>query len=588
MERDVAELRARLEAVTRELEQVQRRLDALEAGRETRGAEAAVALPDPSGETPAAEVERPALPVGASIIPLLGRTLMVLGGAYLLRAITGAAVVPASVGVAAGLAYAAWWLVQADRSAAAGRRLGAVFHGFAALAIAYPLIWETTVRFGHLAPSAAVASLVSFLGFGLVVAWRHDLWEIASSLTLVTLATTLGLLFSTHEFVVFTIALLLIASGVEALAFRDRWLGLRWPVALVLDLAVAMLAGAALRPDSAAEGSPAVPLAAAIAIALVLPALYIGSVGARTLLRPRPVTPFDVVQALAALAVGFGSALSVIAAADADPAPVGVASLVLGAACYVVAFASVDRSSGRGRNFYTYTTFAGVLVLVGTGLFLERSALALTWSALAVASVALGGRFDRITLRFHGALYVAAAAIVAGLIACAFDGLLADPGASWHPLTPVCMVVAVAAAACYGILVATPTRMGSSWRTRLPEAIVGAVLLWSAVGVAVGSLAGPLVAAVDEGLGRSAVAASRTGALALLAVGIAWAGRHWSLRELTWFVYPVLLGAGLKLLWEDFRVGQPLTLFVALGLYGGALIVTPRLMKTVPDRPDPA
>ncbi len=39
----------------------------------------------------------------------------------------------------------------------------------------------------------------------------------------------------------------------------------------------------------------------------------------------------------------------------------------------------------------------------------------------------------------------------------------------------------------------------------------------------------------------------------------------------------MLVAGGFKLLAEDFPAGRPLTLLVALALYGGALILAPRL-----------
>jgi hypothetical protein len=51
--------------------------------------------------------------------------------------------------------------------------------------------------------------------------------------------------------------------------------------------------------------------------------------------------------------------------------------------------------------------------------------------------------------------------------------------------------------------------------------------------------------------------------------------------ELGWLLYPVLVAGGLKLLAEDLRYSRASTLFVALALYGGALIVAPRLARTV-------
>ena len=100
--------------------------------------------------------------------------------------------------------------------------------------------------------------------------------------------------------------------------------------------------------------------------------------------------------------------------------------------------------------------------------------------------------------------------------------------------------------------------------------------------MAAGWLAGPLVtslAATGAAPDVAFVAAGRTAVLAILVVALAWGGRRWLLEELTWFVYPLLIGAGLKLLWEDLRHGEPLALFIALSFYGGALIVTPRLMR---------
>jgi hypothetical protein len=67
--------------------------------------------------------------------------------------------------------------------------------------------------------------------------------------------------------------------------------------------------------------------------------------------------------------------------------------------------------------------------------------------------------------------------------------------------------------------------------------------------------------------------------IALVAVVLAWAGRRWSLQELLWLVYPVLVAGGFKLVWKDFHLDEPVALCVALAAYGGALILTPRLMR---------
>jgi hypothetical protein len=82
--------------------------------------------------------------------------------------------------------------------------------------------------------------------------------------------------------------------------------------------------------------------------------------------------------------------------------------------------------------------------------------------------------------------------------------------------------------------------------------------------------------------GEPAVTATlRTAVLAVSAVLLAWAGRFERFRVASWLAYPILAVGGLKLLAEDFPAGRPLTLFVSLAAYGGALILVPRLLRRV-------
>jgi hypothetical protein len=585
MERALEALQTRLEELARELKQVQSRLERLEAREESQSGEGlAEALERAAGaaERPRAATapRQPALPV--ETVPLIGRTLVVLGGAYLLRALTPldqAGSAAALGGAVAGLAYGAAWLVQADRSAGQGRRLSALFHGLAGVMIAYPLIWETTTRFGLLATPAAAAALLGFFALGLAVAWRGTLTELAWVTTLFTLITTLGLLRSTLDLMPFAVALLLLAAGVEALAFRDRWLGLRWPVALGLDLALLQMLAIAVRRGGLPEGYAALPPVGVVAVGLALPAIYLSSIAARSLLRARAVTPFEAVQAAAALLLGLGGAARVIAFHGADPRGIALFAVLLAAGCYAAAFTAIDRAAGRGRSFYCYTTFAGLLTLLGSHALLDDAGLALAWSALALAASWLGARFDRITLRFHAAIYLAAAAAIGGLLARAGEGLLAHATGPWHSLTPACGAVALMAAGCYGILVSVDRRRASRWFELLPHALVAALVVWTATGLAARGLAALVAAAPGPEADPAWVAAGRTAVLAVMAVGLAWAGSRWSRQELTWLVYAVLGGGGVRLLLEDLRYGRPLTLFLTLALYGVALIATPKLLR---------
>jgi len=513
----------------------------------------------------------PRLPEGS--IALAGRTLMAVGGGFLFRALTEAGALPARVGPLAGLAYAACWLWQAEKSARAARRHSAFFHGLAALLVAYPLIWETTARLDLLPPAASGTAIVVFLAVGLFVAVRNGLAAIAALLTAASVATALLLMVGTGDRLVFTLVLLLIAAGIELLAIAQHWPPLRWLPALPADVAVLVLGFAAVR-----EGSP-IPAAAVVPMALALPVIYLSGLGSRTLLRGLSVTGFEMVQAVAALVIGLGSAWRVLDASGTSPELVGIVSLGLGAASYATAFVFIDRRIGRGLNFHAYMALAVALVLAGSRLLLTGSALTLAWLALAVAAVAIGGRFARVTLEFHGALYLLAAAVDSGLVTYAFDALLADPSGPRVALTPAAAGVAGVAALCYASLLATGRPGTIPELDRVVEMMMAALVIWSGAGLAAGALEGPLVAAGGEEASRAFVATGRTAVLAALAVGLAWAGRRWARRELVWIVYPLLGIGGAKLLGEDFRYGRPFTMFMALACYGAALFLTPRLLK---------
>jgi hypothetical protein len=565
-------LGARLDELTRELRQVEARLARLEVSRDTS--------PE-SGEVGEADQEFELPRITPESLSFAGRTLIVIGGAFLLRAVTEAGVIPPTVGPIVALVYAAWWMVHADRSAQAGRRSSAAFHGFTAIAISYPLIYEATARLQILSPLVGAAALVLMLVLGIVVAVRNDLPWLASFSTLAAVTTAMILMISTAEVQLFAIALLLVAVAVEALAFTDRWHRLRWLVAIPLDLMVLHLGNAAVAPESLPDGHPPLQPEAVVAIAVALPLIYLAGIGARTLQSKRQITPFEIVQAGLALAIGLGSALRVITYAGAGSTSIAVASLVLGVACSAIAFAFIERDEGAARNFYTYNTYALILVLAGTWLLLSGSGLALTWSVLAIVAVAVGGRFERQSLKFHGVAYLIAAGFQIDLLAFAFEGLFVDPSMFGVPFSPALLAVAVASVCCYAILLATAVPTDFPQRDRWPEGLVAVIVAWSAAGIAGWLLAGWLMELVAPEISRPFVATARTGVLAGLAVALAWFGRRWSLLELTWLVYPVMtIGAG-KLLWEDFPVGRPLTIFMALALYGGALLVTPRLVRAV-------
>ncbi len=549
-----------LEARLRRLEE---RVAALEARPPARAAAALQAAASAEDEAP----RLPALPQGG--LALAGRTLLVLAGAYLVRALADAGALPLPLAAALGLAYAVSWQLAAEREARAGRRASAGLHGLSGCAIGFPLIWEATARFGLLDTSGAFAALLAFAALGLAVAWRHRLAANAWLAGLGACLTAGALAASTRAPLAAMASLLALAALVEWLGRRDDWPGLRWGLAAALDAFGLLLVAVAARAEPPAGYAP-VPTGAAVALLLALPLLYAARVAARTFLREGSVGPFDLVQGPLAAALGFVGARNVLVARGATALVPALVAAALGALAYAAAFAHAERRPGRGRNFYFYSTAGGLLLLAfGLGLGLGDR-LAPAWAALGLAAVVLGRRFDRTTLRAHGALYLGAAAVASGLAPAGGRALVGLPVPA---LGPSAWLSGLGAAIAWAVL-AGEGDAGPSGR-RWPRLIV-ALLVAAAATAAVHR---GLAAAFGSRLAGDATALSvvRAAVLAAFVLGLAWLARH-GMPELVWLVRPLLVAGGVLLL-LDLRGGRPATLVASLGLYGLLLTLVPRLLS---------
>jgi hypothetical protein len=438
--------------------------------------------------------------------------------------------------------------------------------------VAFPVVLEATTHFKVLPGAASAAALAVLTSGILAVAWRRRLQALAWIAVAVAVPTSVVILAKTG--VVVPHAYFLILFGVVALwmGYSLDWLLVRWPVAAVADIVVV---GVTLR---ALAAQPQETPAAALAAQVALLGAYLASIAIRTLVRGRNVVPFEVVQTAAALVVGLGGALSVTRATGAGAAALGAASVLIGIACYGVAFAFIERQQHRGRNVYFYTSLAVVLVLVGVTALLPASAATGVMAALAVVCSGAWSRIGRLFLLIHAAVYLVAAAIVSGAVGYDIREVIAGAGPPW-PLPSSAMLVVLAASALSAWLAARePASDGSPW-ARAPRFAIVLVLVLSAGGAVVGYLAPVLARQPDGSIDPGMLATIRTGVLALAALAVAWIGRHARFREWDWLVYPLLVGIGLKMAAQDFPNSRPATLFAALALYGAALIMAPRMRR---------
>jgi hypothetical protein len=504
-----------------------------------------------------------------TVLSFIGRALVALGGAYLLRALTDSAVLPEAAGIALGLAYAVSWLAMADRAGACRKSLSAAFHGFVFAIIAFPLLWEATVRFKFLGTEATAAALTLVTMLGLGVAVHRRLQAVAWIVTLAALPTAFALIAATSLVVPFAIFLIVLGVATLWLGYACNWIWVRWPVALAANLAVFALT---LRVSSGAWGEP--PLRV-LAVQMLLLNGYLGSIVVRTIIRSRDVNSFEMLQTVAVLGAGFGGAVYVAQLTGSGVGILALINLGFGAGCYAVAFLFIAHRQELRRNFYFYTSLGLVLMLVSSGLLLDRGSLTLAAAGLACLATWAARAIDRVTLSLHGAVYLVVAGAASGLLSAAGYALAGPVTSAWPPFTTAALLTLGAAVACWAM--PPPASASGVGHLRLSRLVVTLAVVWSASGWMV-ALATPVLSGTPgAGADPGVVATIRTTVLAFAALALAWAGRRDRFRESSWLLYPVLVVGALKLLVEDLPHSRPATLFVALALYGGALIAAPRL-----------
>lgn len=553
---------------------IERRLDRLESLMAIAAARAAA----PHEAIPLVVDESPAgfgVPDVGAVVTLIGRTLFVLAGAFLLRALTDSGRLDAPLGVLLGLAFAVTWIVMADRAGARGRIASAPFHGLAFALIAFPLLFEATTHFQFLNATTAAVGLGVCTAVALAVSWRRRLQGLAWVATLGGLATAAALALATAELGPFALFLVLLGVAALWLGYVLEWTLLRWPVALIADLAIVVLSLRAVTP--AAADTPGMAFGAQI----VLLVTYLGSFAVRTLLLNRDIIPFEVTQSIAATIVGLGGAAYLTIVIGGGGLPLGVATLALAAGCYGVAAVFVERRQSRRRNYYFYTAAGLVFALAGVTLAMPSAAVGPVYAVFGLVAASAGRLSKRVTYRAHGAAFLTAAVVATGLLPHVFYGLGLPVAPSGRASLAMLGVLALCGAAMWGLgSEAVPT--APSPRRRVPRLIV----LFLALGGLLGVIASGILAAPASPYAPGLVATIRTALLVAAILALALAGRVWAFAEGAWLVYPLLVLTGLKFVLEDVRTGQPATLFVSFALYGLALIVGPRLSRKPRARED--
>ena len=553
---------ARVETQLRELDEafgaLRDRVTRLE-GEQRESSDAAAIQPDP------------ALPAGGdfsalSVLTLAGRTLLVFGGAYLLRALTDTGLLPRPGGVVLGLAYASAWIGVADR-AAVQRRTSSLFHGLASLMIACPLLLEASTRFHVLSPPIAAVILTGFTFLAITVAWHRDLQPLAVIATTAAAFTAFTLAITTGHLLPFAAAAVMAAATAELFGTPRGW---RWPARPPLLIANLLVLDVIAR----AHGSAAEPLGAAFVVSLVLAAVFVGVLASSAISRPDDLSILDISQSLAAVVIGLGGAIEIARLIGHVALESFAATLLaMGLGGYLFAVSRAERWSERAS--VVFTTLAAILMIAGGVGRLSGTVRDLLFGAAALILFGLSVRIGRPWLAGQGAVFACVLGVTSGMLQFSAD---AWTGGVPTTLVPAAALGATAIVALGGVF---PFLRATSSRVQTASSLMLAAL--AACGVGALSLV-----FLDSHDGRAAtagaIAAERTIVLSVIAMALTSLSRLQPARTFKWLAYGTLALGAIKLVAEDMRVSSPLAIFVALAAYGAALIVTARLLARRTDK----
>ena len=561
-----------LELVRRSLANLEERFEILEKRIATlEGEWEPVVRSEP---IPSAVVERGRAEVPEAVVEeesatdhlgLIGRTLVVLGGAYLLRAITEFAVLPGAIGSAIGFSYAMTFLWLADRDAAAGKIASARFHGWLSIALVCAIVWESATRFEILPPFAAAAVVLGFSVVAFEVAGRRKLHQVAGFLTLASGAVLTALVVATKTIVPYGWALLALVVLTIRTGRTIERRALASISGLLVDGVMLILAVLAIS-DRSPDG-----FVASTALLTVYFVFFAVVVARRVVVDRSDPSMFGIVHVAAATVIG---ALGAMRSAMVAGSPVTVGMIYLAMAPVSYSFGFAMRSVSR-RAFSVFTTLGLVLVIAASTLTLPADVRVVLWLAGVFVAWVASSRQASGALDLQITVYLWAAAAASGILGVAVRSLVLSPEVAWgSPTIAGASVMVCALVACLFAL--HPNPQGSGLRYVFPRVgafallslLFGGVIVMTVVEASFGSEPDPAL-----------VALLRMALVAATAIGFAWLSRRDRFADLALLVYPILALGAMKLLAEDLRVGRPVTLFITFALCGGVLIVMPRLRR---------
>lgn len=554
-----------LEQLAARVAELERRLTALELGNGALIQESISSTTAAGATAASATVLKASQTV--SPVAIVGRSLLGLAGAYLLRATFESGVAPRLAIVGLALLFAWGWLFLSARAAKRSATAGALY-GITSALIIFPMLWENAVRFKFLPAMVTAAVLVAWFFSALLLVRKAapaiTLWVAALSVP----ASALALFVAMRDPFPFTMALIVSAALTEYVACRDWWPHLRIAMEAPLDLVLCVLALLATRPGGFPEEYKAVTIPGLLVLFTLPLLISVSSIAYRTILLHKQSGVWDMVQACVTFALALWAVFQL--AGSTGIRIFGWFGFLAAAICYLEAFLNT-RIRSDPRNFSFYNVWAGALFLISSYLVMPLSVATpcLTLSVIVASALAL--RTGCLTFGLHGIVWLIAVESSSGLLAYAAR-LFAGSYPGFAP--PLAWMVAISGVISALIFLHPALDRRGIALLRF-FSVANAALLVGAFGIA-----GAVMAARD-GNSPSAprLAVIRTVVICVVTLALALVGSRRNRRELIWVAY-LTIGLGtLKLLLEDLRRGSSISFALSLLAFGVLLAIIPRLMR---------
>lgn len=504
---------------------------------------------------------------GFNLFPVLGRAMLGIAGAYVLRAVAESGVLPRLAVGAFGIAYALAWLVVAARMRKEAWLAGAAYACTSALILA-PMLWELTLRFKTLPAAAAAAALCVFVATATALTWKHERATVVWVATVTAAAVAVTLAVTSHRMTAFLMVLLFLVALSEYAAKHVHEHSARVIAAVAADLALWAQIYIYSSPQGAHGDYPPVARTALLLPAFTLFLIFAASVTLRSVVLRQAISFFETLQTMLAFVLASCALLSFGPAAGRFL--LGIGCLSLAAALYAATFLLFD-SLPEQRNYHVFVTWSAGLLLAGSWLCLPLPGWIATLCVAAVAATAAGAWGNRLALEFHGMVYLATAAAAAGLlsyVAGSLAGAMPNPPALRVTLAAACAVL------CYAL---TRSHQGEGWKPQTLHLGFATLAAGAMAALLVRGMTGLVALGVQPGAHH--LAFLRTLTLCAAALALAFAGAHWQRIELTRIGYAALALVTLKLFLEDLRHGHLAYIAGSIFLVALTLIAVPRVAR---------